>query len=108
MAEAWDYPPAQGLYDPARETAACGVGFIVNIDGVASAKVSCAASPNLLFSCGVGFFVFFCLFFFYSLYQSYILHTLLERPLTSSHVIIITITSMLNIWHSSLKTLVQF
>ena len=35
----WDYPPAQGLYDPTRETAACGVGFIVNIDGVASAKV---------------------------------------------------------------------
>lgn len=37
--EPWDYPPAQGLYDPSRETAACGVGFIVNIDGVASAKV---------------------------------------------------------------------
>lgn len=39
MGEPWDYPPAQGLYDPSRETAACGVGFIVNIDGESSAKV---------------------------------------------------------------------
>lgn len=39
MVETWDYPPAQGLYDPANETAACGVGFIVHIDGVASSKV---------------------------------------------------------------------
>ena len=41
MGEPWDYPPAQGLYDPSRETAACGVGFIVNIDGEPSAKVRC-------------------------------------------------------------------
>ncbi|XP_069156175.1 uncharacterized protein [Procambarus clarkii] len=39
MVETWEYPPAQGLYDPANEKAACGVGFVVNIDGVASAKV---------------------------------------------------------------------
>ena len=36
----WDYPEAQGLYDPSRETAACGVGFIVNIDGEPSSKVT--------------------------------------------------------------------
>lgn len=36
----WDYPEKQGLYDPSNETAACGVGFIVNIDGVSSPKVS--------------------------------------------------------------------
>ena len=35
----WDYPPKQGLYDPAYESAACGVGFIVNIDGESNAKV---------------------------------------------------------------------
>ncbi|XP_042242518.1 glutamate synthase [NADH], amyloplastic-like isoform X2 [Homarus americanus] len=39
MVESWEYPPAQGLYDPSYESAACGVGFVVNIDGVASAKV---------------------------------------------------------------------
>ena len=38
--ETWDYPGKQGLYDPRYETAACGVGFVVNIDGEASAKVS--------------------------------------------------------------------
>ena len=36
----WEYPAKQALYDPARETAACGVGFIVNIDGEESPKVS--------------------------------------------------------------------
>ncbi|XP_071536685.1 uncharacterized protein [Panulirus ornatus] len=39
MVETWEYPPAQGLYDPSYETAACGVGFIVHIDGVASSKI---------------------------------------------------------------------
>lgn len=39
MPESWEYPPKQGLYDPSFETAACGVGFIVNIDGEASAKI---------------------------------------------------------------------
>src|SRR3954465_6323456 len=29
-------PPAQGLYDPAHEHDACGVGFVVNIKGVRS------------------------------------------------------------------------
>src|SRR6188508_1578277 len=27
-------PPAQGLYDPAYEKDACGVGFVVNVKGV--------------------------------------------------------------------------
>ncbi len=27
------FPPAQGLYDPAYEHDACGVGFVVNING---------------------------------------------------------------------------
>ena len=29
----WRYPPAEGLYDPSLEKDACGVGFIVHIDG---------------------------------------------------------------------------
>ena len=29
----WSYPPAEGLYDPSLEKDACGVGFIVHIDG---------------------------------------------------------------------------
>jgi glutamate synthase (NADPH) large chain len=29
-------PPAQGLYDPANEHDACGIGFVVNINGAAS------------------------------------------------------------------------
>ena len=37
-------PCKQGLYDPRFETDACGVGFVVNIDGIRSEKVgeSCA------------------------------------------------------------------
>ena len=33
-------PPPQGLYNPALEKDACGVGFIVNIKGQRSHKVS--------------------------------------------------------------------
>lgn len=33
-------PPAQGLYDPEYEHDACGVGYIVSIDGVKSHKVN--------------------------------------------------------------------
>ena len=33
-------PPAQGLYNPDFESDACGVGFIVNIKGIPSHKVS--------------------------------------------------------------------
>lgn len=29
----WRLPEAEGLYDPSFERAACGVGFVVNIDG---------------------------------------------------------------------------
>lgn len=35
----WEGPPAQGLYDPLNEHEACGVGFIVAIDGKRSHKV---------------------------------------------------------------------
>lgn len=37
--ESWDLPQKQGLYDPANEHDACGVGFIVAIDGKRSHKV---------------------------------------------------------------------
>ncbi|XP_041354050.1 putative glutamate synthase [NADPH] [Gigantopelta aegis] len=33
------FPPAQGLYDPQYESEACGVGFVVNIDGIKSHRV---------------------------------------------------------------------
>lgn len=35
-------PPTQidGLYDPAQEKEACGVGFVVQIDGIRSNKVN--------------------------------------------------------------------
>lgn len=35
----WELPKAQGLYDPQNEHEACGVGFIVAIDGKRSHKV---------------------------------------------------------------------
>lgn len=35
----WELPEAQGLYDPQNEHEACGVGFIVAIDGQRSHKV---------------------------------------------------------------------
>lgn len=35
----WQAPGAQGLYDPQNEHEACGVGFIVAIDGKPSHKV---------------------------------------------------------------------
>jgi hypothetical protein len=38
--EPWSLPQKQGLYDPALEHDACGVGFIVAIDGNRSHKVS--------------------------------------------------------------------
>lgn len=35
----WEMPKKQGLYDPLNEHEACGVGFIVAIDGRRSHKV---------------------------------------------------------------------
>lgn len=35
----WEAPRAQGLYDPQNEHEACGVGFIVAIDGKRNHKV---------------------------------------------------------------------
>lgn len=37
--EPWSLPPKDGLYDPVNERDACGVGFIVAIDGRRSHKV---------------------------------------------------------------------
>lgn len=37
--EPWSLPEKQGLYDPTLEKDACGVGFIVAIDGKRSHKV---------------------------------------------------------------------
>lgn len=37
-------PVRQGLYDPALEKDACGVGYVVSIDGIPSNK----ASPSTL------------------------------------------------------------
>ena len=31
--QSWQFPKAEGLYDPSLEKDACGVGFIVHIDG---------------------------------------------------------------------------
>ncbi|XP_043577717.1 glutamate synthase [NADH] isoform X1 [Bombus pyrosoma] len=38
-AESWSFPPKQALYDPTLERDACGVGFIVAIDGRKSHKI---------------------------------------------------------------------
>ena len=38
-ATSWRLPEADGLYDPANERDACGVGFIVNIDGIPSHNI---------------------------------------------------------------------
>jgi glutamate synthase (NADPH/NADH) len=37
--KSWKLPKAEGLYDPTLEKDACGVGFIVSIDGIRSHKV---------------------------------------------------------------------
>jgi glutamate synthase domain-containing protein 1 len=42
--DSWHLPKADGLYDPAHEKDACGVGFIVNIDGRRNHKVLLDAS----------------------------------------------------------------
>ncbi|CAH1105035.1 unnamed protein product [Psylliodes chrysocephalus] len=39
MAESWQAPPKQGLYDPQFEREACGVGFIAAIDGKRQHKI---------------------------------------------------------------------
>lgn len=36
---AYGLPEKQGLYDPRQESEACGVGFVVSIDGIRSHKV---------------------------------------------------------------------
>nr|XP_023020294.1 glutamate synthase [NADH], amyloplastic [Leptinotarsa decemlineata] len=39
MADSWQGPPKQGLYDPQFEKDACGVGFIVSIEGKRQHKI---------------------------------------------------------------------
>ena len=41
-------PKKIGLYDPANERDACGVGFIVSIDGISSNKVIMDAKTMLI------------------------------------------------------------
>ena len=43
-ATSWRLPEADGLYDPANEHDACGVGFVVNIDGTPSHTIMKDAS----------------------------------------------------------------
>ena len=38
--KSWNLPKAEGLYNPALEKDACGVGFIVNIEGKRTHKVN--------------------------------------------------------------------
>ena len=38
-AKRWDLPAAEGLYDPSHERAACGVGFLVDINGVSRRQI---------------------------------------------------------------------
>lgn len=45
----WEAPGKQGLYDPQNEHEACGVGFIVAIDGKRSHKVNSLFINNLHF-----------------------------------------------------------
>lgn len=44
----WEAPKAQGLYDPQNEHDACGVGFIVAIDGRRNHKVSYKLSYSFI------------------------------------------------------------
>jgi len=39
MTRSHGLPPAQGLYDPANEHDACGVGFVVNLHGRKSHQI---------------------------------------------------------------------
>ena len=43
-------PRKQALYDPQFERDACGVGFVVNIDGIRSQKVSLSRSSTAALS----------------------------------------------------------
>lgn len=47
-------PGPQGLYDPTLESDACGVGFVVNINGFKSHKVSIYKLVGHLERAGVG------------------------------------------------------
>jgi hypothetical protein len=44
------FPEKQGLYDPALEKDACGVGYVASINGVHSHKVWSSRSCNVYIS----------------------------------------------------------
>ena len=48
--KSWNLPKSEGLYNPTLEKDACGVGFIVNIEGKSShqVKFTCKCSPLYL------------------------------------------------------------
>lgn len=71
-------PKANGLYDPSLEKEACGVGFVVQIDGIRSNKVKRSLLWYLYWTRSKGFQIydfrreekinvkfFFCLFYVY-------------------------------------------
>ena len=56
--KSWKLPEAEGLYNPDLEKDACGVGFIVNIDGKKSHKVrSKEILESFLFCMYIGYFI---------------------------------------------------
>lgn len=59
----WELPVAQGLYDPQNEHEACGVGFIVAIDGRRSHKVIIYSKVNQQFELLI-WCVCVCFFFY--------------------------------------------
>lgn len=94
----WEGPPAQGLYDPQNEHEACGVGFIVAIDGKRSHKV-------LIFSACFFYSLLLSIILFFSLYHSvrqinstnryYVMHKsyrLVWITVVHAHVIMIQVT----------------
>lgn len=54
----WTGPPKDGLYDPQLEKEACGVGFIVAIDGKRTNKVT-NRPPYAPFKTVLSYFFFF-------------------------------------------------
>lgn len=56
----WEGPPKQGLYDPQNEHEACGVGFVVAIDGKRTHKVSIVLLMRwfLVFGSDIQFVIF--------------------------------------------------
>lgn len=67
-------PPKQGLYDPSFEKDACGVGFVVSIDGIRSSKVCCVVVVTSVDVVCVLFLFCFRDFYFWNEFQ-YLIHS---------------------------------